>query len=104
LALASKEVSYDFFKDIKNKDDERRMAESELQFVGFFICSSPLKEDTKKQINALQNAEYKILIITGDNILTAAKVGLTLELGKSVWMLEKENDKFILEYDNGERH
>lgn len=65
------------------------MAESDLDFVGFFICSSPLKEDTKKQIESLQKAEYKILIITGDNILTAAKVGLSLELGKTVWLLEK---------------
>jgi P-type E1-E2 ATPase len=48
-----------------------------------------LKEDTKKQIELLQKAAYKILIITGDNILTAAKVGLTLDLGKSVWILEK---------------
>ena len=89
LALASKEISHDFAKDIKNKDDQRKLAESDLEFVGFFICSSPLKEDTKKQIESLQRAEYKILIITGDNILTAAKVGLSLDLGKTVWLLEK---------------
>jgi P-type E1-E2 ATPase len=58
-----------------------------LNFVGFFICSSPLKSDTKKNIEALQDAKYRILIITGDNILTAAKVGLNLKLGESLWFL-----------------
>jgi len=34
-----------------------------------------------KNITSLQNAKFKILIITGDNILTAIKVGLTLNMG-----------------------
>jgi P-type E1-E2 ATPase len=58
-----------------------------LVFAGFFICNSPLKEDTKKHINSLQKAAYKVLIITGDNILTAAKVATTLNLGKKVYFL-----------------
>ena len=57
------------------------MAECDLKFCGFFICNSPLKPDTYKNIQNLQKANYKILIITGDNILTAIKVGLTLKLG-----------------------
>jgi manganese-transporting P-type ATPase len=97
LALASKEVPYDYFKDVKNRDEERRMAENDLQFVGFFICTSPLKEDTKRQIEGLQRADYRILIITGDNILTAAKVALTLDFGTIVWTLERDGDKTILE-------
>lgn len=34
-----------------------------------------------KNIANLQEAKFKILIITGDNILTAIKVGLTLKMG-----------------------
>ena len=75
-----------------------------MQFVGFFICNSPLKEDTKKHIHSLQRAAYKLLIITGDNVLTAAKVGLTLDMGKKVWFLEREDGKNVLEYENGEKH
>jgi P-type E1-E2 ATPase len=67
-----------------------------LTFAGFFICSSPLKEDTLKNIQQLQKAQYKILIITGDNILTAIKVGLTLQFGTEAWTLEKINDQIIL--------
>ena len=48
--------------------------------------------------------KYKILIITGDNILTAAKVGLTVKLGESVMMLEKEGSKNMLEFQDGSKH
>jgi len=34
-----------------------------------------------KNIANLQEAKFKILIIQGDNILTAIKVGLTLKMG-----------------------
>jgi magnesium-transporting ATPase (P-type) len=50
LALASKEIDYNHFKTLNNKDLERQYSESLLNFVGFFICSSPLKEDTVKNI------------------------------------------------------
>lgn len=43
LALASKEIDYNHFKTLNNKDLERQYSESVLNFVGFFICSSPLK-------------------------------------------------------------
>lgn len=69
--------------------------------MGFFICSSPLKEDTVKNIEQLQQAKYKILVITGDNILTAAKVGLNLKLGETIWILEKEEGNFMLEHEDG---
>jgi P-type E1-E2 ATPase len=55
--------------------------ERNLVFAGFFICSSPLKEDTLKNIKHLQKANYKLKIITGDNILTAIKVGMMLNMG-----------------------
>jgi len=90
LTLASKEVDYEHFKSIKNKDQERQYCEKDLNFVGFFICSSPLKEDTLKNIQHLQKAAYRILIITGDNVLTAAKVALNLKLGSTVLFLERQ--------------
>jgi hypothetical protein len=37
------------------------------------------------------------MIITGDNILTAIKVGLTLNLGKKAWILESIDGKIYLD-------
>ena len=87
---------------MNNKDKERELAECGLKFCGFFICNSPLKADTFKNIQNLQKAKYKLLIITGDNILTAIKVGLTLKLGEKAWIVECENNKVLLDKDDGE--
>lgn len=64
-----------------------------MNFCGFFICSSPLKEDTLKNIKSLQKAKFNILIITGDNILTAIKVGLTLSMGERPYIVECTDGK-----------
>ena len=45
----------------------------------------------------------RVLIITGDNILTAAKVGLTIELGTTVWMLEKGEHAITLEHEDNSK-
>ncbi len=67
---------------MEDKSKERELlAECNLKFCGFFICNSPLKPDTLKNIQNLQKANYRLIIITGDNILTAIKVGLSLKLG-----------------------
>lgn len=79
LALASKTVTE--ITENVDKDVERAEAEKDLDFAGFFICNSPLKSDTLKNIKNLQDAKFNLLIITGDNILTAIKVGLTLNMG-----------------------
>lgn len=60
---------------------ERTAVEKDLEFAGFFICDSPLKRDTARIINILKEADYKIIMITGDNLLTGAAVGFNLGLG-----------------------
>ncbi|CAM6004696.1 unnamed protein product [Sphagnum balticum] len=60
----------------KNKEARRILERVTIERV--YPFSSPLKEDTKKHIDSLRKADYTILIITGDNVLTAVKVGLTL--------------------------
>ena len=52
----------------------REEAEKDLNFVGFLIYESPLKGDTKKYIDQIREAGYKMIMITGDNVLTAANV------------------------------
>ncbi|EGR29218.1 hypothetical protein IMG5_160550 [Ichthyophthirius multifiliis] len=69
--------------NINFQEIQREEIEKELIFVGFFICDSPLKYDTQQYIKVLQNAQYQILMITGDNLLTAVSVASKLNLGKS---------------------
>jgi len=64
--------------------------------VGFFVCNSPLKEDTLKCIQNLQHAAYKLIMITGDNLFTAATVGQKLKFGKDILTVEQDHDKTIV--------
>ncbi len=58
----------------------RKEAETNLTFAGFILFDSPLKKDTKKQITILKDANYKIIMITGDSELTAASVNDQLDV------------------------
>ena len=79
LALASKDLD----KSLSHSQMTREEAESDLKFAGFFVLGSQLKPDTKKVINILRKAQYKVKIITGDNCLTAAYIGKVLHLSRS---------------------
>lgn len=52
----------------------RETAESNMSFLGFVIIQNELKKRTANTITKLQNAGIKLLISTGDNMLTAASV------------------------------
>jgi P-type E1-E2 ATPase len=97
LALASKVIHHE--DETMSKDEERKVLESELNFVGLFVCNSPLKDDTLKSIQNLQRAAYKLLMITGDNLFTAATVGQQLNFGKEILTVEKKGDKIVVEVD-----
>ena len=77
LALAYREMSSE--EDISY--GERIILEKSFIFAGFFICDSPLKKDTLSIIRELQGSAYKIVMITGDNHLTALKISRELSLG-----------------------
>ncbi|KAK0175752.1 hypothetical protein PV327_009479 [Microctonus hyperodae] len=52
----------------------RDVAESELTFLGFVILENRLKPETTPVIEALNRAQIKTVMVTGDNILTALSV------------------------------
>ncbi|CAK9298477.1 unnamed protein product [Gordionus sp. m RMFG-2023] len=64
--------------------------EKELIFRGFLIVSCPLKASTGKAINELIHSNHKIVMITGDNHLTACHVGHELGIvsSKQIYMLQ----------------
>ena len=52
----------------------RESAECELNFAGFLLLGSPLKDDTKRVIGELLASRHEVIVITGDNALTACSV------------------------------
>lgn len=97
LALASKFIDQE--EEHLSKDEERKVLEGDLNFVGLFVCNSPLKEDTLKCIENLQRAAYKLIMITGDNLFTAATVGQQLKFGRDILVVERQGDRIIVEVD-----
>lgn len=64
-----------------NINTKREEVEKDLEFCGFVVVETPLKDDTIKYINELKESEYDLCIITGDHQLTTAKVSQDLKLG-----------------------
>jgi len=92
---------------------ERGILEKNFTFSGFFICDSPLKKDTLAIIRDLQRSKYQIIMITGDNHLTALKISRELSLGplssltlvfddkanELLWLDEQDHKKVFI-FDN----
>nr|NVI71713.1 putative cation-transporting ATPase 13A1 [Cucujiformia] len=108
LALGIKEVGKMSSQELR--DLTRDEAEANLDFAGFVIISCPLKSDSKAVIRELQNASHRVIMITGDNPLTACHVSKELKFTtKPLLNLVKNEDwfwesieqgvKFTLEYD-----
>ena len=65
------------------KHISRENAESDLEFAGFLIFQCPMKKDTVKYVTKIMEADCKVKIITGDNILTAAYVAVKLRIAEN---------------------
>lgn len=105
LALAWKELGK--LSSAEIRELTRENIEKELQFAGFVIISCPLKTDSKNVVKEILNATHRVVMITGDNPLTAChvakelnfspkKVTLILKETKNGWMWESvdQNESF----------
>jgi len=59
---------------LKIQKMKRDMVETDLIFLGFLVMQNTLKPETQGVIQELRDAALKIVMITGDNILTAISV------------------------------
>ncbi|XP_001865950.2 probable cation-transporting ATPase 13A3 [Culex quinquefasciatus] len=85
----------------------REKIESDLQFLGFVILENRLKTDTEEVIESLNAANIRCIMVTGDNLLTAASVahdcGMVMP-GQSLVTVTAHVDKsgsnkYFLSYD-----
>nr|XP_018900940.1 PREDICTED: manganese-transporting ATPase 13A1 [Bemisia tabaci] len=76
------------------KDISREDLENKLHFVGFIIISCPLKTDSKAAIRELVHASHSVMMITGDNPLTACHVAKELQFTskKGILVLKECDD------------
>lgn len=81
LALAFKPLSIESeLGSGKVNDLKRENVESELHFAGFLVLHCPLKDDAKKSVIMLNESSHRVVMITGDNPLTAVHVAREVEI------------------------
>ena len=75
---------------------QREKVENKMIFLGFLIVTDKLKPETKSTITNLDRADLRIMMATGDNILTSISVS------KECDIVKKNQELFLLEYDKDE--
>ncbi|KAL1870261.1 hypothetical protein VTK73DRAFT_2780 [Phialemonium thermophilum] len=81
LALAYKQLTTDGeLSASKINDLKRETVESELTFAGFLVLQCPLKDDAKEAVQMLNESSHRVVMITGDNPLTAVHVAREVEI------------------------
>lgn len=93
LALGYKELGRLSTSELRSVP--RESLESDLQFAGFVVISCPLKIDSKAMIREIVNATHRVVMITGDNPLTACHVAKELDfVNRVVLVLSCSEEKW----------
>jgi manganese-transporting P-type ATPase len=100
LALAYKFLSQENeLGQNRINDLKREEVEKDLHFAGFLVLQTPLKEDAIKAVQMLNESSHRVVMITGDNPLTAVHVAKQVEIvDRDVLILDAPEDD-----DSGEK-
>ncbi|EPS35274.1 hypothetical protein H072_11456 [Dactylellina haptotyla CBS 200.50] len=72
----------------------REDVECDLHFAGFLVLHTPLKDDAKKTVRMLNESSHRVIMITGDNPLTAVHVANEVEIvDRDCWILDAPEDE-----------
>lgn len=88
-------LGYKSFGTLDNatvRELKRADVEKDLEFAGFIIISCPLKPDSKYAIKEILQASHKVMMITGDNPLTACHVAKELRFTKRTIVVLSRNE------------
>ncbi|CZT12024.1 probable calcium-transporting ATPase (P-type ATPase) [Rhynchosporium graminicola] len=81
LALAYKHLSTESeIGSGKINELKREKVEADLHFAGFLVLHCPLKDDAKLSVQMLNESSHRVVMITGDNPLTACHVAHEVEI------------------------
>ena len=81
LALAYKYIStQDEIGQNRINNLKREEVECDLHFAGFLVLQCPLKDDAIKAVRMLNESSHRVVMITGDNPLTAIHVARQVEI------------------------
>ncbi|KAF2279527.1 uncharacterized protein EI97DRAFT_412601 [Westerdykella ornata] len=81
LALAYKFLLEDGQLGMNRINDlKREQVESDLHFAGFLVLQCPLKDDAVQAVRMLNESSHRVIMITGDNPLTAVHVARQVEI------------------------
>ncbi|XP_059616454.1 endoplasmic reticulum transmembrane helix translocase isoform X2 [Phlebotomus argentipes] len=100
LALGIKEFGK--MENQQMREIKREDVEKDLIFVGFVVISCPLKPDSKSIVKEIIQASHKVVMITGDNPLTACHVAKELKFTRKPMLILSQKDQWSWQSINGE--